>query len=140
MRTMIEVPVGLFLEVMGMLPLPGNRHALPLEQQSTLRKLEKYEELARLPQLHIYGTRHSQRSTGNPYHKVRVFANEDQIAELGPSYGSGDQYLVTAMRWLEVNRPDLIPGWERSANVTIYLREEIAGTWGVTDVTRERDL
>lgn len=140
MRTTIEVPVGLFLEVMGMLPQPDVRHTLPIEQQSTLRKLEKYEALARLPKLHIEGRRWFSKGPGTTYHKVRIYENGNLIHTSDQSNGYDQQYLYTALYWLAEHRPDLVPEWERNQNVTIYLREVIGATYDVTDVAREKDL
>ena len=94
--------------------------------------------------LHIDGRRWFERTNGNTYHTVRIFLDGEQVAELGPVYGYGDQYLETALDWLyahgHIDRGERHPsgGWPVSG--TRGVREDLGGTYCVADVARKRDL
>ena len=92
--------------------------------------------------LHIEGRRWFQRSYGNTYHTVRIYANGELLHATEQQYGYDDQYIQTALDWLEANgyieRKEYPNGSKEGG--TLYLRETLHGTNTVIDVTRERDL
>lgn len=90
----------------------------------------------KIPGLHIAGLRWFQRSYGNTYHSVTVYRDGAEPWQSGIHYGYGDMFLQTAMAYLA--RLGLIE--EGDSHGTRYLREELGGTYSVSDVARERDL
>jgi hypothetical protein len=84
--------------------------------------------------LHIEGRRWFQRGPGNTYHTVRIFKGGEQVAQIGPCYGYGDQFLQTALGWLKTH------GYPEAEYGTRYLREVLGGSYSVIDVTRKGDL
>jgi hypothetical protein len=94
--------------------------------------------------LHIEGRRWFQKTWGNTYHSVRIFANGKEIGYIAHEYGNGDQFLQTALDWLR--EKELIPAQEYYSNGhpknygTLYLRETLGGTYSVIDVERKKDL
>lgn len=86
--------------------------------------------------LHIEGRRWFQRTYGNTYHSVRIYANGAEIAYSGRHYGYGDQYLQTALAILK--EQGLAPADAEYG--TRYLREVLGGTYSVIDVPRQKDL
>lgn len=92
--------------------------------------------MKKLNSLHIEGRRWFQRTWGNTYHSVRIFADGKQIAYLPFAYGYGEGWLQTAIDWLK--QQELIPADAQYG--TLYLRETLNGTYSVADVTRKRDL
>ena len=94
--------------------------------------------------IHIEGRRWFQKTYGNTYHSVRIFADGKQIAFIPFEYGYGDGFLQTAFTWLGNNgMPELL---EENSNGSLknygtqYLREVMNGTYSVIDVERKRDL
>lgn len=92
--------------------------------------------MTKLQGLHIAGRRWFQRSAGNTYHSVEIFANGERLVRLGPCYGYDNQFLQTALDWLK--EQGLVPNDAEYG--TSYLRETLGGTYSVCDVSRERDL
>lgn len=96
------------------------------------------------PKYRIVGRRWFQRGPGNTYHSVTIFRDGEQIAYLPFAYGYGDQYIQTALDWLEDNGriPARIPhpatGGKESG--TRYLREVLGIDYEVHDVDRKKDL
>ena len=86
--------------------------------------------------LHIEGRRWFERTNGNTYHSVRIFANGEELACLPYQYGYGDCFLQTAIDWLKENK--LVPSDAKYG--TLYLRETLGGTYSVIDVQRKKDL
>ncbi len=86
--------------------------------------------------LHIEGRRWFQRTWGNTYHSVRIFANGEQLTCLPYQYGYGDCFLQTAIDWLKAQ--GLID--HEAEYGTLYLRETLHGTYSVIDVERKKDL
>jgi hypothetical protein len=85
--------------------------------------------------LHIEGRRWFQKTYGNTYHSVRIFKDGKEIAYLPYQYGYGEQYLQTALEWLQANghAPKDAPyGWRTF--------QALGATYGVSDVGRKRDL
>lgn len=90
--------------------------------------------MTKLNGLRIEGRRWFQKSAGNTYHSVRIFANNEQLAYIPFEYGYGDRYLQTAIDWLKAEK--LIP-----ADAGIYdLRETLDATYKAIDVDRKKDL
>jgi hypothetical protein len=94
--------------------------------------------LKKIESLHIDGRRWFQRSAGNTYHSVTVFVNGETL-RAPYSYGYGDQFLQTAGELLaaagydvKTNRPGCLG--------TRHLREELGGTYSVSDVSRKKDM
>jgi hypothetical protein len=86
--------------------------------------------------LHIEGRRWFQKTYGNTYHTVRIFADGELVHTSERQYGYGDQFLQTALDWLKANGK--APADAEYG--TRYLREQLGGTYSVVDVTRQRDL
>ncbi len=89
--------------------------------------------------VHIEGRRWFQKSYGNTYHTVRIFAGSECIYTSGKHYGYDEQYLQTAFDWMLDNGYPELGDRGRMAG-TRFLREELDGTYSVIDVARERDL
>lgn len=98
----------------------------------------------KLTGLHIEGRRWFERTNGNTYHSVRVFANGELLGSVPYEYGYGDQFLQTGLDWLR--EQGLIEPQEHYSNGmpknygTRYLRESLGGTYSVIDVARKKDL
>lgn len=92
--------------------------------------------------LHIAARRWFDRTAGNTYHSVRIYANNSEVAHLPFQYGYGEHWLQTAFDWLEaqgyIERPHFDNGSTEYG--TVYLRERLNGTYNLVDVTRKRDL
>lgn len=90
--------------------------------------------------LHIIGRRWFQKTYGNTYHTAEVLINGKSVYKSMRSYGYGDQYLTTAVEWLQ--RVDLLPSDIVGHVGTRYLREESGYefSYEVHDVARQRDL
>ncbi len=85
--------------------------------------------------LHIEARRWFQRSAGNTYHTVKIWRGDREPVTLGMMYGYGEQWLQSALDWLAEQ------GEAQAGKYgTLYLREELGGTYSVTDVSRRRDL
>ena len=97
---------------------------------------------AGLSGLHIEGRRWFQRTYGNTYHSVRIYADGKQIAYLPSQYGYGDSYIHTALEWLKGKGfiPADVQGRTLYTRGDLYLRENLGGTYGVADVGRRKDL
>ena len=93
-------------------------------------------ETTTLTGLHIEGRRWFQRTYGNTYHSVRIFANGAQLAYLPFQYGYGEHFLQTALEWLKENK--LVPA--DAEHGTWYVREVLHGTYSVIDVQRKGEL
>jgi len=89
--------------------------------------------------IHIEGRRWFQRTYGNTYHSVRIFEDGEQIAYLPQQYGYDDQYIQTAIEWLEANNK-IEPRDRRTPGGTLFLRETLKASYSVSDVSREKDL
>ncbi len=92
--------------------------------------------------LHINGRRWFNGRFGNTYHTTQVFENGELVFSSEPDSGYGEAYLQTAFNWLAHNgHPELL---EKDGSVcsvgTRFLREEMGGTYTVSDVLRESDL
>lgn len=85
----------------------------------------------------IVGRRWFQRTAGNTYHSVEVWANGERVFRCPFAYGYDDQYLQTAYEWMQANGY-ANPG-ERYGG-TLQLREKLGATWTVSDVARKGDL
>lgn len=100
--------------------------------------------MTKLNALHIEGRRWFQRTYGNTYHSVRIFANGEQVAYLPYQYGYGEQFLQTAWEWLGANGfPELLEKYPNGCwknYGTAYLREVLHGTYSVIDVDRKSEL
>jgi hypothetical protein len=83
---------------------------------------------------HIEGRRWFQRTYGNTYHTTRIYRDGDLVATLGPTYGYGDHYLQTAAEWLRAN------GEPAAEGHTLWMRETLGASYGVSDVSRRKDL
>ncbi len=93
--------------------------------------------------LHIEGRRWFQRTAGNTYHSVRIFANGALLASLPYQYGYGDQWIETALQWLHANghiRRERYDNGSYKESGTLYLRESLGATYSVIDVARQKDL
>ena len=92
--------------------------------------------------MHIEGRRWFESTNGNPYHSVRIFDDGECIAHVPFAYGYGDQYIETALQWLEDNghieRETWASGNKKTG--TRYLRENLNASYSVIDVTRKKDL
>lgn len=51
--------------------------------------------------IHVEGRRWFDRTYGNTYHSVKVYADGETVGVVGMSYGYGDQYLETAYELLQ---------------------------------------
>ena len=92
---------------------------------------------------HIEGRRWFQRTYGNTYHSVRIYQGNALLVCLPYQYGYGEQYIETAIQWLEDNGH--IAKRERYSNGgkpsgTLYLRETLQASYSCIDVGRQRDL
>ncbi len=92
---------------------------------------------------HIEAKRWFQKTYGNTYHSVTIFKDGAQIARIPYAYGYGEQWLETALAWLDanghINRKRYENGVMKDAG-TRYFREELVGTYEIEDVNRKRDL
>jgi hypothetical protein len=92
--------------------------------------------------VHIEGRRWFQKSNGNTYHTVRIYEDSKQILLSAMEYGYGEQYLETALAWLE--KEGKIPMRERYANggrePGWQTLKSNGFTCSVIDVQRKRDL
>lgn len=86
--------------------------------------------------LHIECRRWFQRTYGNTYHSVRIFADGAQLVFLPFAYGYGDGCLQTALDWLKANGH--APADAKYG--TLYLRETLHASYSIVDVTRKADL
>jgi hypothetical protein len=109
-----------------------------------------------MKQLHIEGRRWFQKTYGNTYHSVRIWADGKQIAHLPYQYGYGEQWLQTALDWLReqghISSECYRCGKDKALHSdtngcvfmahygTLYLRETLGGTYSVIDVDRKREL
>ena len=84
--------------------------------------------------LHITARRWYQRTYGNTYHSVTIYLNDNPAVHIPFAYGYGEQWLQTAVDWLQKN------GYPDAQYGTRYLREVLGGTYSVTDVSRKKDL
>lgn len=84
--------------------------------------------------LHITARRWFQRTYGNTYHSVQIFIDGKEVVYIPFQYGYGEQWLQTAVQWMRAN------GYPSMEYGTRYLREEMGGTYDVTDVQRKKDL
>ncbi len=111
---------------------------------NTNASLTLLENMIMLNNLHISARRWFQKTYGNTYHSVRIFANGEEIANLPYQYGYGEQWLQTALDYLR--EKGLIEPQQYYSNgcgkfyETQYLRETLHGTYEVADVNRKRDL
>ena len=92
---------------------------------------------------HIEGRRWFQRTYGNTYHSVCIYKDDHQLVCLPFQYGYGEQFIETALEWLEAHGH--IVKRKRYANGgmdhgTLFLRETLHSTYSVIDVGRKRDL
>jgi hypothetical protein len=94
--------------------------------------------------LHIEGRRWFERTNGNTYHSVRIFANGELIGTVPYEYGYGDQFLQTGLDWLReqglIEPQAYYPNGHPKHYGTLYLRESLGGTYSVIDVARKKDL
>lgn len=92
--------------------------------------------------IHIEGRRWFQKTYGNTYHTCSIEI-DGETYYTPKEYGYGDQYLETALSWLEANgyiekreiHPNgctRIPNWQFTKDNNI--------TYRVSDVSREKDL
>lgn len=88
------------------------------------------------PQIHVIARRWFQKSYGNTYHSVEIFADGVQVGTVDFAYGYGEQWLQTAVDWLKIN--GLAP--QDAQYGTAYFREVLNGTYSVQDVKRKKDL
>lgn len=93
----------------------------------------------------IIGRRWFDRVNGNTYHTSEVIVDGACVHKTDRHYGYGEQYLQTALDWLEKN--GYLPGIEHHENGSTealwhYCRERmgIAFTYSVSDVKRKKDL
>lgn len=102
--------------------------------------------------LHIEGRRWFQRTYGNTYHTVTVYANGAQVFKSPKAYGYGDQWIQTALDWLRADGSDYLQ-WDQAYELlarypsgnymhtgTIALREILGASYSCIDVPREKDL
>lgn len=90
--------------------------------------------------LRIVGRRWFQKTYGNTYHTAEIILDGKTIHKTPISYGYGDQYLTSAVEWLQ--RVGLLPDNITGHIGTRYLREESGYefSYDVQDVPRQRDL
>jgi len=94
--------------------------------------------------LHIHGRRWFGRTNGNTYHSVSIWIDGKFKVKISGVYGYGEQYLQTAIAWLEKNEllPDL-EHYDNGANEAIWQyceRKNIDLVYYADDVTRKKDL
>ncbi len=102
-----------------------------------MREIDGITILRPLDGLHIEGRRWFRKSAGNTYSSATIYANGDCIAHVGPTGGYGDYYLQMAVEWLQQNG---YLGPKTEYGGTRFIREDLHGTYSVTDVAREKDL
>lgn len=90
--------------------------------------------------LRIVGRRWFQKTYGNTYHTAEIILDGKTIHKTPISYGYGDQYLTSAVEWLQ--SVGLLPDNITGHIGTRYLRDESGYefTYDVQDVPRQRDL
>lgn len=92
--------------------------------------------------MHIEGRRWFHKGPGNTYHSVRIFKDGALLVCLPYQYGYGEQWIETALEWLEANghiqRKHYANGGSEGG--TLYLRETLGASYSCIDVTRKGDL
>ena len=93
--------------------------------------------------LRLVGRRWWQRSTGNTYHSVEIWVDDNCIHTIPFAYGYDQAFEETAMRWLEENKylPDLHHANGGHEALWRYCeRKNIMYERSATDVARRKDL
>jgi len=89
--------------------------------------------------IHISGRRWFQRTYGNTYHSVTVYIDGEKVWNSGQHYGYGEQYVQTAMEWLQSKGHIAMAGHYEKPRIYAE-RTGIKITTEVSDVAREKDL
>ena len=96
-------------------------------------------------QITIIGKRWFQRTYGNTYHTAEIIINGAHVHTTEREYGYDDQYIETALSWLEKQKKIEPRKRHTSTNIGEALwqytkRTDIAFTTRALDVPRQKDL
>lgn len=135
MRDKIEVPAELFVQLFRLAPAYEEANA---EGKQALDEARPYIDLAHKPRWYFEGRRWTQRSTGNTYHIVKIYENDELIWTSPEKYGYGDQFMTTAFRWLI--KEGKVPPCELGCYGSLDLRETFGGSYRVYDCATRKEM